>query len=82
MGRLSPFASGRNRQIAATQTTTDLSMEVLAIPWEGIDKFIFVPHVPFRLSPRQGGSISPENGSYQYQHSQDFQPSQKHSNGQ
>ena len=33
------------------------------------------------VSPRLAGSISPENWSDEYQHRQDFQPSQQHSNG-
>lgn len=40
-----------------------------------IDELIFVPPVACRLSPRQAGSISPENWSYEYQHRQNFQPS-------
>ncbi|MNY04074.1 hypothetical protein D3C86_1367260 [compost metagenome] len=33
------------------------------------------------VSPRLAESISPENRSDEYQHSQDFQSSQQHSNG-
>lgn len=74
-GQKLPLDKGSHRPTAATQTTTNFSMEVLAASWVRIDELIFVPHVPCSLSPRQGGSISPENWSYEYQHSQDFQPS-------